>query len=638
MPIYKIAQLSDLQELDINKPLMLDTETSKLGSDIVLIQLYQSHLDKVLIFNVKGKEYLVPLLWEILKDYHLVAHNGLYDWGCFKTDIQSQGGTFTYPQNIDDTFYLTRLAIPQWKKFSLDNCYFNLMRYDPYGSEGLDKKVLQKSFADTTNFTDSQYKYAAIDVYYLEKLYDKVKEKKDDFNYKLDMRIAEFSVQMQDNGMPVDLEELAKIEQTSNKKFNELTIKLKGLNSASYMQVRKALGTEKSSDGTALAIIATREGGFEGLKMLQKVDGEWEMSVVEPNYAHTQEKAIMAKNIISMREVRMDLSYVKRTHAAMNSDNRITAQFSPHAVSARVQPNNENLSQWPRRLKHMWGFKPKDGLVMVYSDFSQLELRSVCAVVGEHNMYEAYIKGEDLHTKTQRDAKIDASKVPPKTNARFVAKMINFLSLYGGSVNAFQSQFIKMAGVWMDTPVVAEILKNWKEVYSDITLWHKENASKLNSGETTGHTVCGRPYTTKSFTEFNNIQIQGSGAEVAKYAWNLLYKFGIVNNEGISGVEIKNTSAIRIINFTHDSYIIECPDDEEVYEKVAYQLMLCMQWSWFTIMANAKIKNLPMPCDSAVDRNWGVIEYGKPQYKADIDGMLTYGKTLNEFKEMLWQQ
>ncbi len=643
MAIYKLATLANLKELDISKPLMIDTETSKLGSQIRLIQLYQDGMDQVLIFDTIDTG--VETLWIFLQDFHLVGHNLLYDLGCFKNDI---GNTFSMPKQFDDTFYLSRLAYPSWEKFSLDECFYNMLRYDPYEEAGLEKKLLQKSFARlTTKFGDvegntglpvlttKQYVYAALDVYHLGKLYDRVKHCDKEFNYTLDKRVAEFSVQMQDNGFKICKSGLGKLEIQYKEEFKVLTGKLKGLNSNSWQQVRKAIGTEHSSDGPSLAIIASRERGFEGLKLLQKIDGEYEMVEVEPNYYHTEEKVQLDKDIIAMRHVRMRLSYVERARNSMNAEGRITSQFSPHAITSRVQPNNENISQYPRDMKEIWGFEEGEGRVLVYSDYSQLELRSVCAVVGEHNMYEAYKSGIDLHTKTQVDAGINNLDIPSSTSPRMCAKMVNFLSLYGGGVDSFQKQFVKMTNTFLDAELVRTMMKNWKEVYSDITLWHKNNSAQLQQRNYLGRTVCGRPYHTKSFTEFNNIQIQGTGAEVSKLAWNYLIKFGIVNNEGISGVEIKNTSDVKLVNFVHDSYLIDCPDDEETYKRVSKQLMLCMQFAWFQVVKNSKYPNLDMPCDSAVDRTWHIIEYGEPKYKDDLDGMIMYGKTIEEFKEML---
>ena len=627
--IYKIATLADLKELDISLPLMVDTETSRLGSEIRLIQLYQKGMDKVLIFDTL--EHNVEMLYMFIVDYHLVGHNFLYDLGCFKADM---GDKFIFPQRWDDTFYASRLAAPQWEKFSLDLCFEHMMRYCPYTKAGLDKKILQKSFArlktklghvegnaGLPSLTPNQYLYAAIDVYYLWQLWEKVEHMVHEFNYMLDKAVAEKSVQMQDNGMPVTMTGLMTTKKKYDLKFARLTKELKGLNSNSYQQVRKALGTVRSSDGPALAIIASRRGGFEGLKQLVKVDGGYKMELTEPDYVHTQEKVQIAKNIQEMRHTRMRLSYVQRTLDAMNEDHRINAQFSPHAITGRVQPNNENLSQWPRDMKSIWGFEKDSDRVLVYSDYSQLELRSVCAVIGEENMYKAYKSGIDLHDKTEKEANIDESKLPHGMKVRMVAKMLNFLSLYGGGVDSFQKQFVDMTNTWLDADLVQESMASWKKVYSGVAQWHKENSKRLNKGDYTWHTVGNRPYHTKSFTEYNNIQIQGSGAEVAKLAWHYLFKFGVVNNEGLLNNEKENTSDVKMVNFVHDAVLIDCPNDPEVYERVSRQLAACFQIAWFQVMKNSKFPDLDMPVDVSVDKSWDVIENGEPQWYMEIDGM-----------------
>lgn len=621
--IYKIASFGDLGLLDYKLPLLIDTETAKLGSQIRLIQLYQTHLKQVLIFDTK--DISVEVLYSYINDFHLVYHNGLYDAGCFKTDM---GSLYTPTLHWDDTFYLSRLAFPEWEKFSLDICFYKMLRYDPYEEAGLDKKILQKSFHDnrTGPLTDDQYLYSAIDVYYLGQLYDLVKHMEDDFNYLLDKSVAEKSVQMQDRGMPVDIPMVQKMKAEYEKEFKDLTYKLKGLNSNSWQQVRKALGTENSSDGPSLAIIASREGGFEGLKQLQKLDGEYDMVVTEPNYVHTPEKVEIAKNIIAMRHVRMRLSYCERTFDAVNENSRITAQFSPHAITGRVQPNNENLSQWPRDMKALWGFDETKDRVLVYSDYSQLELRSLCALIGEPTMYATYKSDLDIHTKTQTEAKIDELDVPSSTSPRMVAKMINFLSIYGGGVDSFQKQFVKMTNTWLEAELVRTAMTRFKDTFTTVKTWHHGNSKQLNEGNYIGMTVSGRRYSTSSYTEFNNIQNQGSGTEVAKLAWHYMVKYGFVNNVGLFDNKVENDGDVYMVNFTHDSYLLDCPNIPDVYKKAGRQLMACMQVAWFQIMKNSKYPDLNMPCDCAVDKHWDVIEYGDPMHKDSIDGMKYYGK------------
>ena len=130
--IYREATLKELMEsIDPSLPIFLDTETSKLGSQIRLVQCYQSTWDQALLFDTT--KVSVIGLWTVLQPHHLILHNGTYDFGCFRKDLPE--GVFVMPDRWDDTFYLSRIAYPQLNtsaSFSLDDVMTYVLGYDPY--------------------------------------------------------------------------------------------------------------------------------------------------------------------------------------------------------------------------------------------------------------------------------------------------------------------------------------------------------------------------------------------------------------------------------------------------------------------------------------------------------------------------
>jgi len=134
MSIYKLSSVKELMEsIDPSKPLYVDTETAKLGSDIRLVQVFQEGWKHVLELD--------------LQPHYLIGHNFTYDLGCFKKDLPE--GVFEMPRDWDDTFYLSRLTFPELntgKGFSLDSALSYVLGYDPYAKEGLNKHQLQMSF------------------------------------------------------------------------------------------------------------------------------------------------------------------------------------------------------------------------------------------------------------------------------------------------------------------------------------------------------------------------------------------------------------------------------------------------------------------------------------------------------------
>ena len=317
-PIYKMGSLKELLALDPNKPVMLDTETETLYSEIRLIQVYQEGMEQALLFDVKMSRPSVEIIWDVLVDYHLVLHNGLYDLFCFQADVED----FRMPKRWDDTFYASRLVKPHYGKHSLDFVMTQVLGYDPYFKEELNKKELQLSFEVTdkkprVDLTESQLIYAATDVYYLPAVWNEVKQARELFVYDLDIKTAEYQVKIYPRGCPIDRDKLNLLRKNDNIKVFELTKKLPmGLNVNSYIQVRKVLGLENSSNELTLMMIAHRPNGVEGVTMnVKDENGEWQKEPLEENYEHTAEKEQIALTILAKRKALKRLNFNDRALA-----------------------------------------------------------------------------------------------------------------------------------------------------------------------------------------------------------------------------------------------------------------------------------------------------------------------------------
>lgn len=671
---YRYGTAEDLKSLiEPSQPVYVDTETSKFGSDIRLIQVFQEGWDQVLLFNTDTTSVNI---WVLLQPYHIVGHNLIYDFGCFKKDMAK--GTFEMPVNWDDTFYGSRLKFPEWNTkngYSLDAALTEVLGYDPYAREGLKKKQLQMSFErikvkdkyvegpdGLKPLTDDQLLYASIDVYKLPALYHAVKDVFTEFVYELDKLLVS-TIMYDKKGLAVDKDKLQALEDKDTKLIADTTKKLNGLNVNSYMQVRKALGTVMSSDEVALQIIQHRPNGLKGLWIRAKMNnGKWPKALKEgidnktievetrefgnstsvhhsmnlpkspkvlvyyneSEYHHTPEKVQLAKMINEQRKASKRLNFVSRARSAMKEDeagiSRIQGTFSPHAINGRIQVDNENLSQYPRTMKSMWGHPQGNGRKLIYSDFAQVELRIICAALPEMNMYKSLKEGTDLHTFVGNNLELseeDMAQLPDGINPRFIAKQCNFLLLYGGGVANFQQTVCKLGGVWFEADIAKKISDNWKNIFSDIKEWHIKNGkSKTNRDET----VSGRPYKAGTITDLNNIRVSGTGSEIFKLWLWYLHKYVLTQYEDV-----------YLTNRVHDSIIIDVPDDPDLYKEIAFKVALCSQKAWFEITKNAPLKDVPMPVEVAVGSNWEDIEYEKNlDFSYTLDDMYMYDKDLEE--------
>src|SRR5260370_19277393 len=75
------------------------------------------------------------------------------------------------------------------------------------------------------------------------------------------------------------------------------------------------------------------------------------------------------------------------------------------------------------------------GNALVIADYSRIELRAAAHFSGDKRMIEAFIKGEDLHTKTASIV-LGKSEKEITNEDRQLAKALNFGLLYGQSTMA----------------------------------------------------------------------------------------------------------------------------------------------------------------------------------------------------------
>ncbi len=626
--IYEDGVLATIEEkLDKDAPLYIDVEGGGEGyKTLVSIQLYQEHWEKVRFYEMLTlPSYAPEFIYSVIADMFWVGHNTMTEFKYINREVMD----FKHPE-WGDTFYGSRLVFPSWAEYGLDKCLTKLLGYDPYARAGLDKKEMQKSFNPNLSCTHEQKVYGSIDVYELPKLWNKVKHIEPDFNYKIDKKIAEYSMDVAKKGMPVDRGELTKLMVHFTDEIARTKTILGNVNVNSYIQVRKLMGLENESDELTLRIIANRPQGMEGhIGRTKKVKSAHE---IEPNYKHTTQKEIWANAIIDQRKALKRLNFESRAYAngyeADDGSWRITSEFSPHAITGRVQGREENLSQYPRDLKKMWGLENKNpDTVLLYADYSQLELRSICAMLGETAMETAYNAEIDIHQFTADGLEFDESQLPEGVAKRFVAKQLNFLTLYGGGKAMFQNAVCKTAGVWLDMDaIVSPSIDAWKKRYPVIKQWQTANMkSKTNMDKT----VCGRWYKANMVTDLCSYSNQGTGAEVAKLAWHNSYKYAVVGpNTGVD-----------MLNFIHDAFIWECPNDPAIYKPLAKKLALLMQDGWFQVTRLAKIHNLPMPVDVLVGTNWADLEYETDavMHKESLEGMYMYEKSIQEELENVKQ-
>ncbi len=537
-----------------------DTETMGLYGKIRLFQVFQRDWDEVLIVDTPSHLEVVAYLAKA----DSIWHNAHYDF----TTIAPRFA----PKKFADTFLMSRLAEPQYQEYSLDACMERALGFDPYAEQGLDKKALQKSNWSKP-LTNDQYLYAATDVYYLFEVYDRCTPALETEAYRLDILSLLEAIDFQCNGMAVQDHRIYEEYVNCIKKLKNIEWQTSGVgwhfehgghsipmpfNPRSAPQTKAALGLESSSKDV-LAEAAVIQGNKE------------------------------AANVTTARSLMKLIGFLEK----YEKGERLYGKFKPSARSGRFTSDDENLQQIPRALKTVFGAPP--GRILVFADYAQLELRTICAIVGVSVMETLFREGKDLHGYV---AEMLFGENYEKSD-RQVTKTYNFNLLYGGSVGMVLSILLTY-GQYVEPRQAARHKQKWLNLFKELNKWQQECIAKWRKGKLNS-TPFGRAYKAKLMTDFMNIMNQGAGAEVAKLALVYLQR-KLRANPKYDAV---------LCNFVHDSFIIECPDDPAIYQPVGVLLAECMQDAWFQMSKNFKIKDLPMPVDVKVGNNWGDLENDK---------------------------
>lgn len=572
---YSYTTIEEVIKLiDYNKPVFFDTETNGFYGTIELAQFYQEHWEEVLFVN-KPDPFLLAIH---LKAAHLVMQNAHYDVSTISTQI----GSKWLPKDLDCTLLASRLHYCDKLDFDLASLLTYALGYDIYKEYGLDKKTLQKSVW-TGVLTKDQEVYGALDVINLPILYNIIKHVKGSYLYELDMLTLKYCVDFQMNGFPVNIDRL-----NMQYALNEIEIEKLDMqfNVNSPKQVCEVLGI-KSSAALVLQTMKLRDGNE------------------------------LAGKVVKARKLLKQQSFMRKFET---DDGHIYGYFKPLARSGRLTCSDQNLQQLPRKLKHLFGYIPEQNKVIIYADYAQLELRTICVQLKETKMEELFRAKEDLHAYTSEKLfgpKENYTKQELKDN-RQVTKTFNFNLLYGGGAAMAQGILIKDRDIYMPLEEIVKRKKIWHKLWPAITAWQNAGIPKWRAGML-NQTLLGRKYKAKLLTDYLNIQNQGAGAEVTKLALHYLYKY-CLNKE--------KYKEVKLINFIHDSYLISCPADINLYTEVSDLLAKCMQIAWYETIKESKISDLPMPVDVLVGYNWGDMEEGEIIYKYELEGSKYLGEVL----------
>lgn len=545
-------------KIDLDKPVMFDTETVGFYGKIRLAQFYQRGWTgrsgdpmPLLVENPNPFE-----LAALLQGLHIIGHNIHYDI----TTVQDQmGGIAWIPDNFDCTFLLGRLHFYKQDSFTLDNIIHYVLGYNPYPN----KKEMQGSDWAVPVLSPEQITYASSDVVYLHDVWDTVQHMREDLSYVLDRHMLRYCLDFQNNGMPIDVDKLNAQYEKNMARIREIGLTI---NCNSYKQVRAYIGSEESDD--------------LGLAK-QSAQGNERATHVRETRKLTKNNSFLTKFLNTMR------------------DGIIYGKFKLSPRSGRTSSDDQNLQQLPRSLKGIFGLEEDGDEVMLFSDFAQIQLRAVCVVAGDKAMEKLFRSGADLHNFV---AEMIFGAGFTKEH-RQISKTANFSLLFGAGIVMFISILLTTTGMWLSEDKAGSMKKSWRGLWKEISAWQDKGIADWKAGRA-WQTPLGRRYMAKLLTDQLAMQIQGFEAEVAKLALHYMWpQIKALNVRVPSGMP-----KFRLRDFIHDSYIFTGPNVPELYKEMADIIASCMQEAWQQMCTSVKITDLPMPTKVRVGWNWGELD------------------------------
>ncbi len=280
------------------------------------------------------------------------------------------------------------------------------------------------------------------------------------------------------------------------------------------------------------------------------------------------------EKILEYRQVvKLNSTYTDALLEKTDREGRIHSVFDQTGTATgRISSSEPNLQNIPVRTamgrEIRRAFIPREGWRLCDADYSQIELRVLGHLSGDEAMTDAFLRGQDVHTRTASEVYgVPMDAVTPEM--RRSAKAVNFGLVYG------ISEFGLARNIGISRREAHDFITRYYARYPGVKRYMDESVLR---GRSDGYTVTlmGRRRPLPEIKSPNgnvrafgdrvamNAPVQGSAADIIKAAMISVHRQ--LKKEGLKA---------RLILQVHDELLIECPPEEE--ERVNALLKECME-------------------------------------------------------------
>ncbi|MBO2516459.1 MAG: DNA polymerase I [Clostridiales bacterium] len=254
-------------------------------------------------------------------------------------------------------------------------------------------------------------------------------------------------------------------------------------------------------------------------------------------------------------------TYIDPLIRKQDKDGRVRTSFDQTGTATgRISSSEPNLQNIPVRTPQgreiRKAFIAKEGCVLVDADYSQIELRVLAHMSGDAAMTDAFVKGQDIHSRTASEVYgVPLDEVTKEM--RSASKAVNFGLVYG------ISEFGLARNIGISRREAADFIARYFSRYPGIKKYMDESV-RLGYERQYSVTMLGRRRYLNELKAPNanirafgeraamNTPVQGTAADIIKLA---MVRVDNALKAGGFGA--------RLILQVHDELIIECPREEE---------------------------------------------------------------------------
>ncbi len=528
-----------------------------------------------------GKATVLSHLKPLIENPHIgfIGHNLKYDM-----HVLCNEGIIL--QNIAfDTILASYLIAPHTHRHNLDDLSFEHFGHKKIPIEDLIGKGQKQITMDAVPI-EKVSTYCCEDVDFTLRLKEYFEKKIETLELKplfeqIELPLIPILLQMERNGIYVDVKKLEKMSEELKEKLQKLEKKI-------YEHAGEEFNINSPKQLSTIL--------FEkmGIKPPKKTTTGY--STAADVLESLQEENPIIKEILEYRTLeKLRSTYVDALPEQVNPHtHRIHCTFNQSVTATgRLSCQNPNLQNIPVRSeegnKIREAFKPqKSHWSFISADYSQIELRLLAHLSEDPTLVKAFAEGEDIHTFTAALVfETSLSEVTPKM--RNLAKTVNFGIIYG------QQAFGLAQQLGIEYSEAEAFIKAYFERYpkvKDFLHFCKESARRTGRAIT----LTGRQRPIPEMNNKNpairsaaerlaiNTPLQGTAADLIKMAMIQVDSY----------LKKHPTSGMMVLQI-HDELLFETPEEEA--HKLSSKVKMIME-GIFEL-------SVPLIVDISIGKNWG---------------------------------